>query len=93
MEQQNTPLLAVSHLQKRFGETPVLDDVSFDLRRGETAVILGPSGCGKSTLLRCINALEPIQGGRDQAGRPGHRPLSRRSPGPPPAGGNGLSEL
>ena len=63
MEQQNTPLLAVSHLKKRFGETPVLDDVSFDLRRGETAVILGPSGCGKSTLLRCINALEPIQGG------------------------------
>ena len=63
MEQQNAPLLAVSHLKKRFGETPVLDDVSFDLRRGETAVILGPSGCGKSTLLRCINALEPIQGG------------------------------
>ena len=63
MEQQNTPLLSVSHLQKRFGETPVLEDVSFDLRRGETAVILGPSGCGKSTLLRCINALEPIQGG------------------------------
>ena len=63
MEQQNTPLLAVSHLQKRFGETPVLEDVSFDLRRGETAVILGPSGCGKSTLLRCINALEPMQGG------------------------------
>ena len=63
MEQQNTPLLAVSHLQKHFGETPVLEDVSFDLRRGETAVILGPSGCGKSTLLRCINALEPIQGG------------------------------
>ncbi len=63
MEQQNTPLLSVSHLQKRFGETPVLEDVSFDLRRGETAVILGPSGCGKSTLLRCINALEPIQAG------------------------------
>ena len=63
MEQQNTPLLSVSHLQKRFGETPVLEDVSFDLRRGETAVILGPSGCGKSTFLRCINALEPIQGG------------------------------
>ena len=63
MEQQNPPLLAVSHLKKCFGETPVLDDVSFDLRRGETAVILGPSGCGKSTLLRCINALEPIQGG------------------------------
>lgn len=37
--------------------------VSFDVKRGETAVILGPSGCGKSTLLRCINGLEQIQEG------------------------------
>jgi polar amino acid transport system ATP-binding protein len=33
------------------------------VHKGEVIVIVGPSGCGKSTLLRCINALEPIQGG------------------------------
>ncbi len=33
------------------------------VKKGEVIVVVGPSGCGKSTLLRCINALEPIQGG------------------------------
>ena len=57
-------LLAVENLVKRYGENTVLDNVSFRVQEGETLVIIGPSGCGKSTLLRCINALEPIQGGR-----------------------------
>ena len=56
-------ILTVSHLKKAYGENTVLDDVSFSVKKGEVIVILGPSGCGKSTLLRCINALEPIQGG------------------------------
>lgn len=50
-------------MTKRYGENTVLRDLSFTVRRGEVIVVLGPSGCGKSTLLRCINALEPIQGG------------------------------
>ena len=33
------------------------------MKKGDVLVVVGPSGCGKSTLLRCINALEPIQGG------------------------------
>jgi ABC-type polar amino acid transport system ATPase subunit len=37
--------------------------VSASVARGETLVILGPSGSGKSTLLRCINGLEPLDGG------------------------------
>ena len=57
-------LLVVENLVKRYGENTVLDNVSFRVQEGETLVIIGPSGCGKSTLLRCINALEPIQGGR-----------------------------
>ncbi len=57
-------LLAVENLVKRYGENTVLDRISFRVQEGETLVIIGPSGCGKSTLLRCINALEPIQGGR-----------------------------
>lgn len=56
-------LLEIRNLTKRYGENTVLQDLCFTVRRGEVIVVLGPSGCGKSTLLRCINALEPIQGG------------------------------
>ena len=56
-------LLTMEHLTKRYGEKTVLDDLSLTVHEGEVLVIVGPSGCGKSTLLRCINALEPIQGG------------------------------
>ena len=56
-------LLELEHLTKEYGEKPVLKDVNLTVREGEVVVIIGPSGCGKSTLLRCINALEPIQGG------------------------------
>ncbi len=56
-------LLEIRNLTKRYGENTVLRDLCFTVRRGEVIVVLGPSGCGKSTLLRCINALEPIQGG------------------------------
>jgi len=56
-------VLIIKNLTKRFGEKLVLKGVSFDVRRGETKVIIGPSGAGKSTLLRCINRLiEPDSG-------------------------------
>ncbi len=57
------PLLKIEHLTKKFENNIVLDDISFDVAQGEVIVVVGASGCGKSTLLRCINALEPIQGG------------------------------
>ena len=56
-------VLRIEHLYKEFEGKTVLDDLSLTLEEGEVAVIVGPSGCGKSTLLRCINALEPVQGG------------------------------
>lgn len=57
-------LLSVEHLKKSYdGSSYVLEDINLDVHTGEVIVIIGPSGCGKSTFLRCINALEPIQGG------------------------------
>ena len=56
-------LLKIEHLTKKFENNMILDDVSLTVHRGEVIVVVGPSGCGKSTMLRCINALEPIQGG------------------------------
>lgn len=55
--------LTVNNLDKSFGKEAVLKNMSFSVAKGEVVVILGPSGCGKSTLLRCINGLEPINGG------------------------------
>ena len=56
-------LLKIRHLKKQFDDNVILDDLNLTVHKGEVIVIVGPSGCGKSTLLRCINALEPIQGG------------------------------
>ena len=77
----NEVLLQVSHLTKKFGDETVLDDISFEVRQGEVVVLVGPSGCGKSTLLRCLNGLEPIQGGEilldGEPVRQGSRELTR----------------
>lgn len=56
-------LLEIEHLTKSYGDNLILNDLSLTVHHGEVIVVVGPSGCGKSTLLRCINALEPIQGG------------------------------
>ena len=56
-------LIKIDSVVKEFGDNRVLDGLSLSVREGEVVVIVGPSGCGKSTLLRCINGLEPIQGG------------------------------
>ncbi|MCC3379371.1 amino acid ABC transporter ATP-binding protein [Paenibacillus farraposensis] len=57
-------LLEIQGLHKSFGDRKVLQQIDLDVTKGEVVVILGPSGCGKSTLLRCLNGLEPVQGGR-----------------------------
>ncbi|MGZ6266435.1 MAG: amino acid ABC transporter ATP-binding protein [Candidatus Limnocylindrales bacterium] len=51
-------------VNKWFGRLHVLKDVSLQIKRQETVVIIGPSGSGKTTFIRCINHLEKIQGGR-----------------------------
>ena len=57
------PILEVHHIEKHFGATRVLEDISFDLEQGQALAIIGSSGSGKTTLLRCLNFLEtPDQG-------------------------------
>ena len=55
--------LEVKNIQKSFGRTEVLKDISFSLEKGEVLAIIGSSGSGKTTLLRCINFLETPQMG------------------------------
>ena len=73
--------LSVAHLEKSFGSTRVLRDVSFDLPEGETLSVIGSSGSGKTTLLRCLNFLERPDAGvislRDQTLLDGSRPPVR----------------
>ena len=51
-------MLEVSHIEKTFGSTQVLKDISFTLEKGQSLAIIGSSGSGKTTLLRCLNFLE-----------------------------------
>ena len=63
------PILDVRHIEKHFGATRVLEDISFDLEQGQALAIIGSSGSGKTTLLRCLNFLEkPDQGTISVAG-------------------------
>lgn len=56
-------ILEVKNIEKHFGSTRVLNDVSFSLEEGNALAIIGSSGSGKTTLLRCLNFLEkPNQG-------------------------------
>ena len=56
-------VIKVSGLNKYFGGHHVLKDISIAINGGEVVSIIGPSGSGKSTFLRCINYLEPFEGG------------------------------
>ena len=55
--------VSVKNMTKKFGDLLVLDDVSFDVRKGEFLCVVGPTGCGKTTFLNCITKLyEPTAG-------------------------------
>ena len=57
-------ILQVQHIEKHFGDTRVLEDISFELEQGQALAIIGSSGSGKTTLLRCLNFLETPDRGR-----------------------------
>ena len=60
-------MIEVCDLVKRHGSLEVLRGITLSINRGEVAVIIGPSGGGKSTFLRCLNGLEPFQGGTSRS--------------------------
>jgi phospholipid/cholesterol/gamma-HCH transport system ATP-binding protein len=57
------PMISVRDLHVKYGTTEILHGVSFDVRRGETLVIMGGSGSGKSTLVRTLIGLEKPSSG------------------------------
>jgi general L-amino acid transport system ATP-binding protein len=57
------PLVTVTEVNKWYGATHVLRNVSLEVATHERVVVCGPSGSGKSTLLRCLNGLESHQSG------------------------------
>ena len=63
MNTETEPVIEVTDLVRKFGERAVINDVSLQVHRGETMVIMGGSGCGKSTLLRhIIGSMKPTSG-------------------------------
>ncbi|MFI1292746.1 amino acid ABC transporter ATP-binding protein [Streptomyces sp. NPDC020792] len=58
------PFVLLDRVTKRYGDHTVLDEVDLAVARHDVVTLIGASGSGKSTLLRCVNGLEPIQGGR-----------------------------
>ena len=57
-------ILQAKNLTKIYGKNVIFQDISLDVKQGETIVIIGPSGTGKSTLLRCINLLTRANSGQ-----------------------------
>ncbi|MGQ3328173.1 MULTISPECIES: amino acid ABC transporter ATP-binding protein [Halorubrum] len=55
--------LRVTDVSKWYGDEQVLNEVSFEMNRGDVTVLIGPSGSGKSTMLRCVNRLAEAQEG------------------------------
>ena len=63
MQEGREVLLRVENLCQQFGKNRAVDDVSFEIYRGEVFGLVGESGCGKTTTGRCIMGLYPIRSG------------------------------
>ena len=48
------PFIRIQNISKKYGKLLAVDNVSFNLEKGELFSLLGPSGCGKTTLLRIL---------------------------------------
>jgi ABC-type multidrug transport system ATPase subunit len=59
---EHEPAIAVRGLRKCFAKVTAVDDLSFEVRPGETVALWGPNGAGKTTVLRCVLGLLPCEG-------------------------------
>jgi ABC-2 type transport system ATP-binding protein len=57
------PAISVDHLTKAYGSRPVVDDVSFEVRAGETFALLGPNGAGKTTTVEILEGFRTADAG------------------------------
>ena len=57
MENTNTKILEMRGITKKFGPVTVLDNVDFDVERGEVLALVGANGAGKSTLMKILNGI------------------------------------
>jgi NitT/TauT family transport system ATP-binding protein len=72
----NSRLIQISGLSKRYNQATVLDDINLSIGEQEIVSIVGPSGCGKTTLLRCIEGLmTPSEGSVTIGGEVVSKPL------------------
>ncbi len=55
--------VSVTNLTKCYDDLLVLDDINFDIYKGEMLCIVGPTGCGKTTFLNCLSRFIPITNG------------------------------
>ena len=63
-------ILEVRNIEKHFGDTEVLKDISFSLEKGQSLAIIGSSGSGKTTLLKALCNLLPHEGSCTLEGTP-----------------------
>ena len=63
-EEKPAVIIRCEHILKKFKFKTVLEDISFDIRRGEFLSLLGPSGCGKTTILRMLIGIERPTSGK-----------------------------
>jgi len=76
------PLLSIDHLTMRFGGLTAVNDLSFEIRKGEITALIGPNGAGKTTVFNCITGFyKPTEGCLTLRHKDGHDYLLERMPG------------
>ncbi|PLX37172.1 MAG: ABC transporter ATP-binding protein [Hyphomicrobiales bacterium] len=77
----NNPLLRVEHLTMRFGGLLAINDLSFEVGRGDITALIGPNGAGKTTVFNCITGFyKPTEGRLDMRHHDGDAYLLERMP-------------